>query len=262
MTAAKFASASFALRQFYGLARSTLVYRANLVKLRRAHRFYRQFAGSGDLCFDIGAHLGDRTAHFLKLGARVVAVEPQPLLMAVLRRRFGHDPRVTLIEAGLGAKPGEAVLAIDPMNPTLATLSPDFIRAASASRGFRGVRWQKQIPVQVTTLDALIAAHGVPRFCKIDVEGYEDAVLDGLSRPLPSLSLEYLPAALDPALIAIARLDRLGAYRYNHSPGESMRLAEPRWLGAAEMAAALKALAPEAGAGDVYALLDAPPTSR
>jgi hypothetical protein len=76
------------------------------------------------------------------------------------------------------------------------------------------------------------------------------------------LSFEYLPAALDPALIAIARLNRLGAYRFNRSPGESMRLTLPRWLGAAEIAAELRQLSPDEGAGDVYAFLDASTASR
>ena len=251
-----------ALRRAYGLCRSAAIYRANPLKHRRARAFYRQFIAPGDLCFDIGAHLGDRSAHFLGLGARVVAVEPQPLLLAALQRRFGREPRVSLVAAALGAAAGRAELAIDPMNPTVATLSPDFIAQAGSSRGFRLTRWRERIDVAVTTLDALIATHGVPRFCKIDVEGYEHAVLEGLTQPLPRLSLEYLPAALDPALMAIARLNQLGAYRFNRSPGESMRFVAPHWRGAAEMVAELKGLGPEEGGGDVYAFLDAPPVSR
>jgi len=251
-----------ALRRTYGLARSSLIYRANVPKLRRAHAFYRRFVAAGDLCFDIGAHLGDRTATFRRLGARVIAVEPQPLLLTRLARRFGRDPGVALVAAALGAALGHGELAIDPMNPTIATLSHDFIRKAGASRGFRSARWRERATVEVMTLDALIAAHGLPAFCKIDVEGYEDAVLEGLSRPLPALSLEYLPAALEPALAAIARLERLGAYRFNRSPGESMRLHHSRWLNTAEIAAELRQIPCEDGAGDIYALLDAPAFSR
>jgi len=250
------------LRRVYGLTRSALIYRANPLKLRRARAFYRQFIAPGDLCFDIGAHLGDRTAHFLKLGARVVAVEPQPLLLRALARRFGREPRVSLVPAALGATSGRAELAVDPMNPTVATLSPDFIAEAGRSHGFRRTRWRERVEVEVVTLDALIAAHGVPTFCKIDVEGYEHAVLAGLTRPLPALSLEYLPAAIGPALMSIALLDRLSTYRFNRSRGESMRFVEPRWVGAAEIAAELKRVPPEEGAGDVYAFLDAPPISR
>ena len=38
---------------------------------------YRRFLRPGDLAFDVGAHVGDRVASFRRLGARVVAVEPQ-----------------------------------------------------------------------------------------------------------------------------------------------------------------------------------------
>jgi FkbM family methyltransferase len=251
-----------AWRRRYGIVHSTIVYRGNPLKRRRARAFYRQFIQRDDLCFDIGAHVGDRLAHFLSLGARVVAVEPQPRLMAGLKRRFGNDPRVILVGAALGGARGKAKLAIDPAHPAVATLSPDYIAQAGESRGFRHVRWREEVEVEVTTLDALIAAHGVPAFCKIDVEGYEHAVLEGLSRPLPGLSLEYLPAALDPALVAIARLNRLATYRFNRSVGETMALAIPRWLGAAEIGAELKRLPRDDKAGDVYAFLDDREPSR
>src|SRR5579883_3168360 len=107
------------LRRGYGLARSAVIYHGNPVKRRRARAFYRAFVRAGDLCFDIGAHLGDRTGHFLALGARVVAVEPQPGPLAVLRRLYGRDPRVLLVAEAVGASSGWAELAIDPANPTV-----------------------------------------------------------------------------------------------------------------------------------------------
>ena len=124
------------------------------------------------------------------------------------------------------------------------------------------MRWREEVEVEVTTLDALIAAHGVPAFCKIDVEGYEHAVLEGLSRPLPGLSLEYLPAALDPALVAIARLNRLATYRFNRSVGESMTLGHSTLAGRGPLGAELKRLPRNDKAGRVYAFLDDRETSR
>lgn len=239
------------LRRGYGLARSAVIYHGNPVKRRRARGFYRAFVGPGDLCFDVGAHLGDRTGHFLALGARVVAVEPQPAPLAVLRRLYGGDRRVTLVAAALGAEPGEAELAIDPKNPTVASLSPEWRAQVARIESFGGVDWSERRQVAVTTLDHLIAEHGLPDFCKIDVEGFEAAVLAGVSQPLPALSFEYIAGALDGTLAALDRLSALGRYRFNHSPGESMRLAMPEWLDGDALLASLRRLS--AGSGDIYA---------
>jgi len=244
------------IQRGYGLARSAVIYHGNPVKRRRARAFYRAFVRPGDLCFDIGAHLGDRTGHFLALGARVVAVEPQPGPLAMLRRLYGGDPRVVLLGEAVGAAPGEAELAIDPANPTLASLSPEWRSQVARDASFAGTDWCERHRVTVTTLDALIAAHGTPQFCKIDVEGFEAAVLRGLSRPLPALSFEYVAAARAPALAALDRLAALGRYRFNRSPGESMRFPIAEWRNHRAMAAELHALPANAGSGDVYARLE------
>src|SRR5260370_40160311 len=97
------------------------------------------------------------------------------------------------------------------------------------------MRGRERRRVAVTTLDALIAAHGLPAFCKIDVEGFEAEVLKGLSRPIPALSVEYIPAALEGALAALDRLAPLRPYPLNPSAGESMRFAAPERRSPREM---------------------------
>jgi FkbM family methyltransferase len=246
------------LRRGYGMARSLAIYRGQVWKRRRGRALYAAFIKPGDLCFDIGAHVGDRTGYFLALGARVVAVEPQPAPMALLDRWYGREPRVTLVEAAVGATPGRAVLRIDPANPTVASLSETWMRQVGTSRGFASVRWRERRPVEVTTLDALIAEHGFPAFTKIDVEGSEADVLAGLSRPLPALSVEYVTAALDGALTVLDRLQALGSYAFNRSGGESLRLLHQRWRSATEMAEELCQIPVEADSGDLYARLDPP----
>jgi len=243
------------LPQQFGLLRSLAIYYGIPWRQGQLRRFYCQFIRPGDLCFDIGAHVGNQLRAWSALGARIVAVEPQPQCMRVLRRWYGRQSQITLIEQAVGARPGTATLYISQRTPTVSTLSPDWQAAVRHDPGFLQVRWDSRLETPVTTLDELIARHGPPAFCKIDVEGYELEVLQGLSQALPALSFEYLAAALAVARAGIDRLEALGRYEYNWSPGERRRLQSPNWLSAYQMLAALPAAARQGASGDIYARL-------
>src|ERR687890_1113010 len=161
------------LGRAYGIARSLVVYHGVPGKHRRMVRFYGQFLGPGDVGFDVGAHVGNRVRAWRELGARVVAVEPQPDFVRLLRLFFGRDDDVTVLPAALGAEPGVIGLGISRATPTVSTVSADWRATVADDAGFAAVRWEDPVPVPLTTLDALVAEHGVPAFCKIDVEGYE-----------------------------------------------------------------------------------------
>src|SRR5690606_553140 len=112
-----------------GVARSLLMYYGRPWRAGRMRRFYGQFIAPGDLCFDVGAHVGNRVRAWRQLGARTLALEPQPHLMQVLRRLYGADPAVTLLEVASAAQPGTATLHISRRTPTVTSLSPAWIAA-------------------------------------------------------------------------------------------------------------------------------------
>lgn len=244
------------LAHLYGLARSRLIYDARPLRDRRQREFYRRFVRPGDLCFDIGAHVGSRTRVFLALDARVVAVEPQPRLARRLARRFAGEPRVDVVEAAVAAAPGAVELAISPVNPTVGTGSRSFLDAVASVPSFRGIAWSERCRVPALTLDRLIERHGRPSFVKIDVEGMEDEALAGLSQPVPALSFEFLPAHLAPVRRCLDRLGTLASYRYNVALGERPQLLFERWLSRADLETWLAGRHPNGTSGDVYARRD------
>jgi len=246
------------LAREWGMLRSLALYYGIPWRHGMMRRFYARFIRAGDLCFDIGAHAGNRVRAWKSLGARVVALEPQPDFHRLLLRLYGGSGSVTVLDRAVGAEAGERTMYISSASPTLATLSPRWMRTVKEVDTFRRVRWDSAVPVTVTTLDDLIDRFGEPAFCKIDVEGFEEEVLKGLSRPVPALSFEFLPADADVAVACLRRIEGIGPYEFNFSAVETMRLSWSEWRSGESVERFLRSR-PRAGrSGDVYARLKGP----
>jgi FkbM family methyltransferase len=242
-----------AFRMARAVLRSLRIYYGDSKRAQAMDHFYRRFIRPGDLVFDIGAHVGDRIAAFQRLGARIVAAEPQPTMFRVLKLIYGRAGDVVLVPAAVGRAPGTIKLMINVDNPTISTASTEFVRAAHGARGWEEEAWTKSISVPLTTLDALIAEHGTPSFIKIDVEGFEAQVLAGLTRPVAALSFEFTTIQRNVAQDCIARCRALGFSRFNAALGESQTFVHGEWIGDEALTRWLAALPHEANSGDIYA---------
>jgi FkbM family methyltransferase len=243
------------LKTARGIIRSLRIYYGDRPRAAAMDRLYRGLVQRGDLVFDIGAHVGDRIASFRRLGARIVAVEPQPALVKVLRLFYGRRADVAIEAVAVGRTVGTTGIMINVDNPTVSTASSEFVSSAHSAPGWETQRWTGSVVVPMTTLDALIDKYGTPAFIKIDVEGFEQEALLGLSRPVKALSFEFTMIQRDVALACIERCIVLGFSRFNAALGESQTFVNADWIGGEAVARWLTGLPPEANSGDIYAAL-------
>jgi FkbM family methyltransferase len=146
---------------------------------------YRSLLKPNVLCFDVGANIGEKSEALLQAGARVVAFEPNLLVIPELRSRCNHHKNWTLVETALGKDAGIATL---------------YARESSGQSSLMQEWEGKTIAtyhVPVVTLDSAIKCFGLPAYCKIDVEGWELEVLRGLTNPIPLVSFEFHLNTLD-----------------------------------------------------------------
>lgn len=212
--------------------------------------FYSRFIRPNDLVFDVGANLGNRTKVFLRLGARVIAFEPQDECCAVLRRAFAGNSRVTVKQTALGSVDGTAEMYVGSAH-TLTSLSKEWIAAVRESGRFSGYEWRSPVVVATRSLDSMIREYGRPRFIKVDVEGYEQEVLSGLTTAIPFVSFEFTPERIAAARDCLDLLSSIGPIEGKLSLGESMDFTTTAWASREELHSLLECV-DRSGFGDVY----------
>lgn len=244
-------------------------------KILKMQNFYSQFINPGDIAYDVGANVGNRTNIFMRLKAKTVAVEPQEGCVKKLVRVFNAkdlflyktktfpegvhiysnaDESLKIIQAGLGEQETSVILKMTKAS-TIASMNEQWINAVKAKR-FKNYYWKKETMVHILTLDQLIMFYGVPKFMKIDVEGYELKVLEGLHHRIKCVSFEYVPEIIHLALGCVDRLMFLSPdYVFNFSEYETMSLGLDEWVSADKIKSILAQTQGSFVYGDVYAKL-------
>ena len=196
-------------------------------------KFYSSFVKKNDLCFDVGANIGNRISPLLEIGSKVVAVEPQEVCYRFLQHKFGK--KIEIVPKGLGETEGIKDFHLSSASQ-MSSFSEEWINSVKNVR-FKKYNWNKTTQVEITTLDKLIEKYGQPEFIKIDVEGYELEVLKGLSKPVNYISFEYtVPEQISRVSECIEQIEKTNPkIECNYSIGESMVFHSPNWLSVEKM---------------------------
>jgi FkbM family methyltransferase len=227
-------------------------------RLRQEHQaetdFYRScFQGvqtGPALIFDVGANIGEKTERFRELGMRVCAFEPDPQAFKTLRSRFRNSSEVTLVNSALSDQIGQAVFHQYRPQSAYNTLSNtwknELENGGNLSSDPEQRRFTASLSVDTLTLDSAIARYGQPFFIKIDVEGHELEVLQGLqNKSWKLLSFEAnLPAFLIQTVDAIELIQsRFPAAQFRLTGGH-LQFNPPFWMSGPQTCDFLQTQAP------------------
>jgi FkbM family methyltransferase len=221
---------------------------------RRLKRdFFSKLLSPGDLVFDVGANLGSYAEIFASLGAHVIALEPNPDCVSHIRRSYPLRS-IDVVGAAVGASAGVATIHLAERSD-MSSMSPEWIRSIQKAQQLDDTVWSRQITVPIITLDSLIERYGVPRFIKIDVEGFEESALRGLSEQPAFLSFEFNTNFLDAAMRCLRTIENAAGSSFNFVIGEPLRFELHEWVNMNELSTQLQALRRSAGYGDIFVKL-------
>ena len=221
-----------------------------LRKIRLMHDFYSRLLPKNALVFDIGANVGSMTRIFAALGARVVAVEPNADCVRHIELTTSRKS-VEVLQAAVGRTNGLGVLSVSDRKDKMSSLSADWREAVAAENGDYSGMWKREITVPMVTLDTLIERYGSPAYIKIDVEGFEDKVVQGLSRCPPLLSFEFNHVFLEPALRALDS-PLLQNAALNYTLIDPLKFELPDWITRTDLKNRLLKIGSGPGLGDIF----------
>ena len=243
------------LQHSISTAKSWFSKHANPFGRRQLKKFYTELVSAGDVCYDLGGGMGQRTEAWLALGAQVVCIEPQSDRMARIEKRFVGNNNLRTIRKAIGNAKHMGIMRVNDATPGAGTLTENVARMAISRNDPLSKNWEKEEPVEITTLDEIINQHGLPDFCQINAKGYEVEILQGLNHSLRSLAFGYLAHAPQYALDCLTQLERFGDYEFKWTYADESEFAAPRWVNVHAIRTVLRGFHAHERSGDIYARL-------
>jgi FkbM family methyltransferase len=228
----------------------TKYYKEQVEFEKKSIDFYSQLIDENDIVFDIGANFGNRIKTFLKLKAKVIAIEPQEACCKYLRKKYCD--KIILIDKAVGCDNNKKTMYIS-KNSAISSFSNDWIESVKSNR-YKDQEWRAEEIIEQVTLDSIVEKYGVPSFIKIDVEGYELEVLKGLNEEVSVISFEYtIPEQINKAIECIDHIKEINHnVECNYSLGENMKFELENWISEMDMIRLLKGEDFSTSVGDIY----------
>lgn len=220
----------------------------NYLKKKALKKLYKSLVITHDLCFDIGANLGYKSIILLELKNKVIGFEPQTSCKKPLKKIATKNSHFLYEKIALGAENFETELNLG-NHIEIATLSNKFIQHFKNEK----IYWHAKEKVTVKTLDSQIKKNGLPKYCKIDAEGYEYEILKNLTYKIPIIEFEFTGGFIKETLLCIEKISSLGDYTFNYILNENPKLEIKQWVSKKEILTIIKALKSKNLHGNIFA---------
>jgi FkbM family methyltransferase len=168
------------------------------------------------LIYDVGAHKGEDTEFYLKKGFRVIAIEAMPEFCESINNRLSEYVKsgaLTVLNLAVSNSSGNIEFYVDDRVSVWGTTNPDWVERNKSMGAGTG----RTFTVRAAKLADLMTEHGIPRYCKIDIEGNDLealASLESISEPPKLVSIESEKVSWKSLIKEFETFEKLGYRKY------------------------------------------------
>jgi FkbM family methyltransferase len=167
-----------------------------------------------NLVFDIGFNLGNYSKSILKKNpaVKIIGIDANNDL---LNKSYTHENIKKIYCLVSDKKNNKQNFFINREYHGASTASTEYLKIGRLATGSETQEKMTKLfheikEVETKTIDQLIDSYGVPDLIKIDVEGYEEVVIKGLSKKIPKITFEWSEEMVDSLLRTVEHLKRIG----------------------------------------------------